>query len=168
MTVLLKNYKSEWLSDIFKNCFRIQEEDGGFFEKLGSRLVEKVQIQELEESLESPSTTGEFSEEVVCKAKILGALSLEKENRINRAAETTSESSETEDDAELIEDLLAESVGLNVSIDRLVLLGVTGFTNKPFYYLQGTLTLEFVNNDQIEDFTGVGFAIGARFYSREA
>lgn len=137
---------------------RLQEEDGGFFEKLGSRLVEKVQIQEQEESLTAASADEEVSsceqqhgvnqsdvghsevETMVCKAELREALYAEKENVLKRSlshvADPTTpvtdiddpeprdrdEEEEEEEEVKNTLDVLAESIGLNVSYTFLPFL----------------------------------------------
>lgn len=110
-------------------CKRIQEEDGGFFEKLGTRLAEKAQAQQLEETL--PEEDGECGngpsvEENLHAAEKREALYAAKESNLQRQTSfaepttiaTTSSSDSESEEHETAYDIVAQSMGLNVSDER--------------------------------------------------
>lgn len=145
---------------------RIQEEDGGFFEKLGTRLAERAQAQQLEESLtppaeeedeqqgaqpaEKPEEEEEEEEEKekeeqepaedeetrrkkLCVAERREALYAAKESNLQAAGKLQPSDSESEEPETTALDILAQSVGLNVSMVDEEVGGWVAGCSRPCY-----------------------------------
>ncbi|XP_012283294.1 protein unc-13 homolog 4B isoform X2 [Orussus abietinus] len=89
---------------------RIQESDGGFFEKLGTLLAERVRVQEEAEGPLPRKTDSKEEEKVEDEQRSSVGSSEDPEDPTEAILETDSD----RDEAELILDTLAESVGWNI------------------------------------------------------
>ncbi|XP_016841256.1 protein unc-13 homolog 4B isoform X1 [Nasonia vitripennis] len=134
--------------------FWIQEEDGGFFEKLGTRLAEKVEAQQLEESLppeeeeggetakpdddveeveEEEAAVSQDEEVNLCVAEKREALYAQKESKLRREVSRVGQAEdvllpETDSESEEHEtayNIVAQSVGLNIEELYTALLYIT-------------------------------------------
>lgn len=114
------------------NIKRIQEEDGGFFEKLGTRLAEKVQAEQLEERLYEDVVNSKDDKtaancainEKIEEEENLDYCVIEKKEalyaaRVNELkgepVEIPLETDSESDEQSKTLDIVAESLGLNVS-----------------------------------------------------
>ncbi|XP_058798233.1 protein unc-13 homolog 4B-like isoform X2 [Phymastichus coffea] len=154
--------------------FWIQEEDGGFFEKLGTRLAEKAQAQQLEETLpegdgDGAEECGPLAPENFCAAEKREALYAAKESNLQRqtsfAVEPTASSAATTTDSESEEhetayDIVAQSMGLNIEELYTALLYITqhqvGFDvadeidqNAIFDYLQKAFNIDDETHERV-------------------
>lgn len=91
---------------------RIQESDGGFFENLGTLLAEKVRAQEQAEG-PLPKKKDEVQEEED---------TVSEKGSINEPTEALLEIDSDRDENEHARNFLAESMGLNVSVDLIKVL----------------------------------------------
>lgn len=92
---------------IYIYVFRIQETDGGFFENFGSLLAEKARAQEEAEG-PLPKRKDEMQEEED---------TMSEEGSIDEPTEALLETDSDRDENEHARNFLAESMGLNVSIE---------------------------------------------------
>jgi len=97
--------KKGFVINLRMRVFRIQESDGGFFENLGTLLVEKVRAQEQAEG-PLPKKRDEAQEEED---------TLSEEESIDEPTDVLLETDSDRDENEHARDFLAESMGLNVS-----------------------------------------------------
>ncbi|XP_011497848.1 PREDICTED: protein unc-13 homolog D-like [Ceratosolen solmsi marchali] len=112
---------------------RIQEEDGSFFEKLGTRLAERAQEQQLEESLPPPGAeesegcppVADNEDENFCVVEERDALYAERESCLRGGDKAVPETDSESEEHETVYDVVAESVGLNIEELYAALLFIT-------------------------------------------